>query len=100
MSDANIHAAEVQSPPATATEGNEFESGSRGWVQKPVDEPEPSSRAAAHKAYRMTAQETFYNMYGIRIPTEILIFPPGLDIFAALAVTCINSGQPATVAER
>ena len=50
--------------------------------------------------FKPTSQQRVYSTYGIRLPAVPVQFPDGLDVFAALAATCIVSGQPAEVGQR
>ena len=52
------------------------------------------------RPYKLSVMQQLYNKFGIKMPAEISVFPPGLDVFAALAATCILSGQPAAVGQR
>ena len=73
----------------------------------PTPHPANTPAATCHdseepdfKPFTPTSQQRVYSTYGIRLPVCPVQFPDGLDVFAALAATCIVSGQPAEVGQR
>jgi hypothetical protein len=73
----------------------------------PTPHPAPTRAATCRdsevpdfKPFTPTSQERVYSTFGIRLHACPVQFPDGLDMFAALAATCIVSGQPAEVGQR
>lgn len=73
----------------------------------PTPHPAPTPAATCRDSerpkpapFKPTSQQRVYSTYGICLPAVPVQFPDGLDVFAALAATCIVSGQPAEVGQR